>query len=912
MPSTTSPFALFGRERELDLLAGLIDGAGTKGGALVVRGEAGIGKSALLLEAARHAKAHELQVLTTTGVQSEAHLAFAGLHHLLQPALTQIETLPPPQRAAMAAAFGLSEEAAPDIFLIALAALELLADIAARSPLLLVIDDAQWLDPPTCEVLAFVARRIELEPIVLLLAVREGFGSRFEEAGLPELPLGPLDGTAADALLDAHAPNLAHDVRERLTVEADGNPLALLELPFAIDGEHRDGWLPPEPLPLTARLEQAFAGRIAELPKPTRTLLLVASLDHAGDLGELIRSATAVEQEEVHPDAFVPAEAARLVAIEEGGMRFRHPLVRSAIYQASTVSERQAAHAALAVTLADDPDQSVWHRAASVSGPEPEVAAELEAAAARAFRRGAIQVAMAALERAAQLTVDPARRGALFVQAAELAFDLGRPELGVRLLREAEPLALDPQTRTWLSWFLELFDRKSWSGADRVASFTEIAKRMTVEGQHDRALAALQTIGLRLWWGNPDQATRDLVVAAAESIPIEADNPALIAVLALADPIGRGRVVADRISAFEPDSKDPVAMFDLGSAATAVWAYDRSAGFLSASVAGFREQGRLGLLAQALVTQAWTEFHLGEPDRALTTADEGTRLAWETTQPRWEATGRLAQAAVAATQGRFGRAGQLAVEAERLLLPMGANPMLALVQLVRGTAALADGRHRDSYEELKRMFDPDDVAHHPFVRWWGAADLVEAAVRSGHGMEAGLVLAELEELLAQTGASLLRTQLNLARSVAAEPADAEALFQTGLADDSGGPFVRARLLLGYGSWLRRERRIAESRVPLKSAREVFTSLGYQPWAERANQELRASGETSRSRRVEAWDQLSPQELQIAQMAADGLTNREIGQRLYLSHRTVSSHLHRIFPKLRITSRLQLDAALRTT
>jgi len=908
MAAATSRLALYGRERELDVLEGLIDHAGEQGGALVIRGEAGIGKSALLLHAARHAKDRELHVLATTGVESEAHLSFAGLHHLLQPALAHIDTLPPPQRAAMAAAFGLSEEAAPDPFLIALAALELLADTAAQSPLLLAIDDAQWLDKPSCEVLAFVARRVELEPIVLLFGVREGFDSRFEEAGLPELRLEGLDEAATESLLDANTPDLAREVRERIAAEAAGNPLALLELPAAIQVEHRDGWLFPEPLPLTARLERAFAARVSELPKPTRTLLLVASLDHAGDLSELIASASAVEGEVVPVDALVPAEAARLIELDGDKVRFRHPLVRSAIYQASTAAERKAAHAALATALAGDPDRRVWHRAASVEPPQAEVAAELEAAAARAIRRGASQVAMAALERAAQFTADPDKRGALFLRAAEMAFDLGRPEVGVRLLREIEPAALEPADRAQLSWLVEVFDTQSWSGADRVATFVETARQLTDAGQDDRALEALSALALRVFWGNPEQATRDLVVSAAELIPVAADNPVLLVILSHADPVACGRVVADRIAGLEPDPENPEGMFNVGLAASGVWAYDRAVGFLEVAMTGFREQGRLSPLAQALVTQAWMGVHIGDPSLSLRAAEEGVRLSQETRQPRWDVAARLAQAAVLARQGHSEQAGVLAADMERLLLPMGANPMLALVQLVRGAAALTEGRHADAYDDLHRIFDADDVAYHPFVRWCAAADLVEAAVRSGHEADVRPVVDELERLHAHTGASFLRTQLNLAHALTAEPADAEALYQVGLADD-GGAFVHCRLLLGYGSWLRRERRVAESRVPLKSARDGFAALGFNPWAERAAQELRASGETSRSRRVGTWDQLSPQELQIAQMAAEGLTNREIGQKLYLSHRTVSSHLHRIFPKLGITSRNQLGVAL---
>ena len=390
-----------------------------------------------------------------------------------------------------------------------------------------------------------------------------------------------------------------------------------------------------------------------------------------------------------------------------------------------------------------------------------------------------------------------------------------------------------------------------------------------------------------------------------------AGSAALIALLAFADPVEQGATVIDHISDLEPDADlDSGAVRLIGAAATAVGAFDLSPGFLASSVDGLRAEGRLGLLAQALVSQAWAAVILGNWNVAIPAAEEATRLSRETNQPRWAAAAQLAEAALAGLRGDHDRAEALAAEAERLLLPMVAHPTLALVQFARGLAALSVGSHTDAYEHLRRMFDPADIAYHPFVRFWAIGDLAEAAARSAHRDEARALSSALDPVAEKSRSPLLLVGLQYARPLLADDEDAEALFQAGLSTDlAAWPLHRARLSLAYGAWLRRQRRVAESRAPLRSARQAFDALGAISWGERTRQELRASGETSRRRVPDARDQLTPQELRIAQMAADGLSNREIGQQLYLSHRTVSSHLYRIFPKLGVTSRHQLGPSL---
>jgi len=907
---TTSP-RLFGRERELAVLAELTGRpGGGAGGALVVRGEAGIGKSALLAAVTAGAAGQGMRVLSAAGVQSEAQIPFAGLHQLLRPVLHLAEALPPRQRAALLAAFGMAEETAPELFLIGLAALEVIGDTAGTSPVLLVVEDAQWLDGPSCAVLAFVARRLAADPAVMLVAVRDGQQSPFDDAGLAELRLAGLDDDAAGALLDAHAPGLEPVPRERILAEAAGNPLALVELPAALRSPRLDAGTLPSRLPLTARLERAFVAQLPGLPAATRALLLAAAADDGGIPGEVLKAAAIIESRQVTADAFGPAIAARLVEIDAAELRFRHPLVRSAIYQAATWSQRQAAHAALSEVLAGQPDRQVWHRAAGALEPDEQVAAELEDAAARAERRGAIAAAISALQRAAELSESPATRGNRLIRAAAMAFGSGRPGLGPQLLRAAEPLDLPADERAWLSWLREVYTESGWSGAAKVGSFVEMAERMMAAGHAGLAMEPLLTVALRCWWGNPGQETRAAVVAAAERLPLPEDDPALLAVLAYADPVQRGALVLGRMSRMSPRTADPVGMYFAGSAAGALWDYELTLRFLDPAISGLRAQGQLSLLAEALVTQAWAAVHLAREHLAISAAGEASRLARETGQLRWAVAAQLVQATVAAERGDRDTAEALALDAEAALLPMGANPMLALVQFVRGRGAVAHQRYPEGFEHLRRTLDPADPAYHPFVGAWGLSDLIEAAACTGRRDAASAYLAQLESLAAATSSPYLRAQAGYARPLVATDDQAEELYQTALERDlASWPCFRGRMLLWYGKWLRRQRRVAESRAPLRAARDGFDALSFADLAENARRELRASGETSRRRAPEAWDQLTPQELQIARMAAEGLSNREIGQQLYISHRTVGYHLHRVFPKLGITSRSQLHAAM---
>lgn len=901
---------LIGRRNELGALDARIDPASQGGSALVLRGDAGIGKSFLLDEAKTRALGRGFRVLTTAGVESESHLPFAALQRLLHPVLDAVERLPESQRTAVRVAFGLSEGTAPAPFLLALAVLHVLGDVAADAPLLLLVDDAQWLDDPTAHTLAFLARRIESDPVVMLIAIRDGVEAHPLEAALPEWRLQGLAEADAIALLDARAPGLAPALRDRVLQEAAGNPLALIELPIALRAAGvTDASALPSWMPVTRRLEQAFAARLSALPRATRTLLLVAAADEAAALADLLLAASQVEGREVTLDALPAAAAAGLVEIDGPRLRFRHPLMRSAIHETMQHLERSAVHSALAA-VARDPDRRVWHRAAAVIGVDATIATELEDVAARARLRGAAAISMEALERAAQLA-EPARCGEFLVGAAELASDLGRHADVARLLRAAERAQLAPLDQTRLAWLRELVERESWSGAARIRAFAEIAERMRRDGEFERALDALSAVALRCWWSNPDEETRRRMVDVAERLPFPEDEPRLLAILGLAGPVERGAVVIERLARLTLDPGATASHVLLLAHGTAgVGACAEAQRILDVAIPGLRAQGQLGLLAQALVTQAWTAIRRGRWRLAASAAREGNRLAQETAQPLWVTVAELAEATLAAYRGEVDTAERLAASGEKLLLPIGANPMLALVQFPRGAAALAAGRHAEAYEHLSRIFDPADVAFQPLVRSWVLIDLVEAALHADRIDEARQIVGEMEPLARETKSPLLRAALDYAAPLLAPDEHAEERFATSLGPRLiDWPFARGRLALAYGVWLRRQRRVADSRGPLRAARDAFDALDAAPWAERARQELRASGETSRSRTRALADTLSPQELQIAQMAAEGMSNKAIGSQLFLSHRTVASHLYRVFPKLGIAARSQLRGAL---
>ena len=906
--STLARPSLVGRDAELRLIYSRLNRIRDRGDCLVVSGAPGIGKTALLEAARARAGELKLSVLRVSGVQSEALLAFAGLHQLLQPVLGSVDGLAGPQRDALRAAFGLAELSAPDPFLIALGALDVLSEAAAKTPLLVIAEDAQWLDHSTADVLAFVARRLEYEPIVLLVAMREGFDGPLEQAGLPPLNLEPLDADAAGALLDSSAPDASRTVRQHVLDEAAGNPLGLIELPISfakVDPRAR----PPAWLALTTRLARAFAARLQDLPATTRTTLLVAALNDTPSLSEALAASALLIGPGLNIDTLVPAVSARLVEFNDAEITFGHPLMRAAIVQQASASQRHTAHAALADLLADQPERRVWHRAASVIGPDEAVALELEQTAAIAQHRGASAVALAGLERAASLSADRVARGHRLLQAAQLGFELGQEETVARLVGDAEPLDLGPAEHARILWLRGVFDGERAGGAGRLEAMIATATDLFQRQENGLALNILWSAAIQSWWSDRREIGQQ-IVTAADLGSANKHDPRALAVRAFAAPASCGAMVLDQLSVLGPEATtDPDLLRVLATAANAVGAFTASSGLLAASAAGLRRQGRLGLLARTLMQQAWSAAQRADLSVAIPVAEEASQLTRETKQPTIYYTVRAIQATLAALRGHRSRAEAYAAEAEAFALARGARALLMLARHASGLSALADGQYTVAYAHLRRIHDPTDLAYHSFMRAFTVADVVDTAIRSDQTDAVRGVVAELEDLACRAPAPILHAGLRYARPLLAPDGEADALFRIGIDSNADWPFLRARGQLAFGEWLRRRRRPADARGHLRAARDTFEALGAIPWSERARQELRASGETSRQRIPEARDRLTPQELQIAQLAAQGLTNREIGQMLYLSHRTISSHLYRTFPKLGISSRAELRGVL---
>src|SRR3984957_12831044 len=572
---------LVGREVEAARVDTLIERLPEGGAALVVSGEAGVGKSALLRYARARADALGFRTLTTGGVESEAELAFAGLHQLLYPVRGLAELLPGPQRGALEVAFGIANGPEPDVFLVALAAFQLVCDAAEGGPLVILADDAHWLDRSTLKVLTFIARRLENEPVALLIAVRTGHLTPLGDASLPALELDRLSPSAAAALLDRRAPDLHPVFRARVLAEAAGNPLALVELVRAQGtAEISDGQLSDAPLTITARLERAFGAQLDGLPGDTRGVLLVAALDGRASLDELVRSASIVTRRPLAVSDLDAAVAAELVSIVDGQVRFRHPLVRSAVRQAAPPAQVLETYAALAEVVID-PERRIWHRAMATVGYDEEIAAALERHAATARRRGAVMVAAAALERAAALTVDPRRRGERLVQAADAAYELGAVDVVRRLLQQAEPLEVGELEAARLAWLQQMTSGDVWFESGAAKTFVTIARRARDAGDPDMALGSLVPIAHRCWWTKCQPRTRKYVVDAAQEMGFPEDDPRLLAVMALADPEATERSVLLQVSEMRlAGLTDPVGAIHIGIAAEKVGDFDLGARFL--------------------------------------------------------------------------------------------------------------------------------------------------------------------------------------------------------------------------------------------------------------------------------------------------------------------------------------------
>jgi tetratricopeptide (TPR) repeat protein len=837
---------LVGRDRELAVLAGLIARGRTAGQALVLIGDPGIGKSALLTAVEAEARAAGYRVLSAVGVESEAQLPFAGLHQLLRPALREAGQLLPAHRRALLAAFGLADGPAPEPFLIALAAVGLLGAVGADRPLAVLADDVQWLDPQSQEVLTFMARRAAPHPVLIIGAARTGHPGPYLQAGLPELRIGPLDEAAADEVARGGAGMLDAAGRRAIVRMAAGNPLALLELPRTWPGAAAaaSGQAPT----LSARLERAFAGRLAGLPPRTRDAVLVAAVDSASAVDEILAAASvlsaavlsaSVLSAATGDDPLRPAAEAGLLSVAGGQVSFRHPLVRSGVLQSETLTRRMAANAALAEVLTDEPYRRTWHRAQSIVGPDDEVADELEANAAVALSRGAAMSAIGDLQRSAQLTSIPAVRGHRLLMAAEQAFAVGRTDLVDHLVRQAADTDLSELDQARTQWLREIFNDGVPGDAVRVRELCASARQADQAGDRDLALKLLLGAALRCWWADTGPAARARVVEVAGELEGGAGDPRYVAVLAVAEPVGQCAVVMDLLSGFPgPDTSDADALYVLGMAAHAIGDTVRSIDFSSRAEKTLRETGRLGLLSQVLSMQVMDWLELGDWDRAAAAAEEGVRLAAETGQPIWRAGTLVCDALNHAFRGQAEQAFRYAAEAELVLSQRRVNDLLSCVALARGVAEASTGQHASAYREFRRMFEPGDPCFHQRERYDGVMFLADAAVRAGQRDDARQVVAGLELLAAATPAPQLHVHLAYARAVLADDSEAGPFYADLMARDlSRRPWAGARVALAYGRWLLRQGRYRASEEVLRPLPDAFTRIGAADWACLARSEL---------------------------------------------------------------------------
>lgn len=899
---------LYGRAREQSVIANLLRGAREgRSAALLVHGEPGIGKTTLLDHAAAAAGEAGFQVIRGAGVECEAELSFAGLHVLLGPALGKLVSLPEPQRDALAGAFGVRRPGSHDRFLIGLAMLSLLAELAEDGPLLCLVDDAHWLDRTSAEALVFAARRLGAEGIAVIFAARS-HDQPFSAQGLPELVLGGLDADSAAALLGEHGPRLPAEIRRRILAEAQGNPLGLIELCAVYHDYAPTVGQGGESPPLTDRLRQAFEGQVRRLPEDAQTMLLVAAAEGSGDVRVLLQAASTLG---IAPSALGPAERARMISLAYYTVTFRHPLVRAAAYQAATLSQRLAVHRALAAALASPgvADRRAWHLAAAATGPDEEVAAELERTAGEARARNGWAAAAAALERAVQLTIDPVAQADRLASAAEARAEIGDFDHARNLAARAAAQTSAPIVAARLA--------NVRARADLAQGQLPAAHRQLVEGAAkivdlDPARAARMLMyAMHVAWfpGNQRHVaeTADRLMAAAPSLP-EPLIP-LIQLMACVAGQAAGRLGEDQARLDEllaearrtwegnPQDLTMIALVALITGRTS-----EAREMLGTLVADTRWQGRIGWLPTLLTCLAQALVFDGRHCDALASATEALQIAQDTGQSHWAGELNGIMAYLAAVEGDQERCRALANAA----LTEPANPLVpAAKPWMHWALALLDlgyGRPDIALVQLETIWHGPARYHTSALR--SIADLVEAGLRLGQPERVAEPLATFLAWARHAHTPSSDALAERCRALVAGD-DPEEHYLAAL-EHHDESFEQARTQLLYGAWLRRVRRKAEARTQLRAAVGSLDRIGAMPWAEQARAELTATGVTAPRPNRARLPRLTPQELQVVRLAAQGLSNRDIAAQLFLSPRTVGYHLYKAYPKLGITSRSELD------
>ncbi|MFE7181420.1 AAA family ATPase [Streptomyces erythrochromogenes] len=891
---------MIGRQEERAFIAEALSPRAAAACVLLL-GEAGVGKTLLLDTAVGEAERAGTRVLRVRGNAAETELAFAGLHQLLLPVLDGVDALPVRQRSALLGAFGLGEDPTPpDLMMMSLAVLTLASQVASTGPLLLAVDDAHWLDRGSCQVLGFLARRLAGESIGLLVTARGTHRPDWLDPSVPQLVVAALAPAEAEELLSAQPDPPVGPTRRTVLATAAGNPLALVELARSAA---RDGQLPAVgPLPVTDLLERAFAARVDELPAATREALLVAAAAEGAGLAGVLAALPSGSR----TDVWLPAERAGLVRLHADRIDFRHPLIRSAIYGSAPFAERRRAHLALADVLTGDPDRRAWQLSAATVSPEEPVATALEAAAMRALGRGAVAEALAGLERAAQLHPAPTERARLQATAAYAALVVGDIARAEHLAAEASRLDGDPEALRWISAFCGLVEMLMLR-MERAFGLV-VPDELPGAAQIDAGVSTIAT-GIVYHSGIPSQRERIRpMLAARAGDEGMAAHPFHLWDIGVTDPYLHGNTVRGHLPAVTAGpGLIPTQKHTLGVLCMLLDETETAVSLLG-----------------DVVNPQWedaADFHAGTTaaDLALANLDGGrwadARLGVERLADRFLAgqhnLGTVRALAVLATLCAL-TGDTAAAQRHAAAVLAVTEPACALATTVRARraaafAATALGDHAAAHHHLRALFDGSGAPVHYHLSCYAVADHAAAAVLTGHALQARTALEQVTAEVGDGASPRLRQILLRAAALLAEPAGAGAYFREALEDPAGHrwPFERGQVWLEYGEWLRRQRQIAEARAALTKAREIFEGLGAAPWGARAEAELRAAGVAVESPRHSALRSLTPQRQRIVRLAAQGLTNREIGERLFLSPRTVGTHLYQAFPALGVTSRGQL-------
>ena len=911
--------AVIGRSAELAVLRGAATSVGPEGVALVLEGPPGIGKSTLVDALAADLTVQGFRVLRCTGLEGDHGSGFAALHELLHPVLSQSGSLPERQGAALRAAFGMTDGVVPDRLLISLAALGLVEEAASDGPLLLLVEDAQWLDDSSLQVLSFVATRLSRAPVLMVFSVRDGIPGADPLRGhrLRRLTLGPLSPEEAAQLVGELHPELSGHSLRRVLDEAAGNPLALCEFAagVAAHGVVEDRLLTPH-LPTTRRVESAFLDGARALPDASRHLLLLAAASARPSMTEMFAAAGGVEAVEHDLGA---VERAGLGSVVGDRFAFRHPLVRSAVYNAASSSERMRAHRALA-DVTTDPEQAAWHRSSATVDRDESVAVGMELAAESARRRGALAEAVAALRRAAALSEAPADRVRRLAVAAEVARQAGRVDDTSALLREALPLAEDPDVLALLVATEVLLDVTTSTPGRSAEEAVALASRIDDAHVLHRSAVLLGACA-RAWVMGAPASAFELLDRAARDLGDDGENWLALLCRGYTDPMAVAAPLRERLPRLVTAVTEETLPADVGESGVARWFFsvglvaqathdlDTASRAWDASLSLAQTAGAAGDEALTVAARGLTRVLRGDVRGAQADGEQAAHVA---TECGLRMVVGLGSAVTALSDALAGNAAAATAAVRRSRAAVARTPaalVVAAAHWAAGLVALDEGRSWDAFQELGA------VSVHPALARWAIGDLVEAALRAGRAAEVEPRVAEGERAAEVLGSAHLLVLVHRARGLLAGGADAAGWYERSLAaaGTTGSPVERARTQLVYGEWLRRRRRITEARQQLESAAETFRAVGARALAERAEMELRAAGAGAQRghppTRGDLVGSLTAQELTIAQLAASGLTNQEIADQLYLSPRTVGYHLFKAFPKLNVTKRGQLGDAL---